>query len=338
MRPWASEAGRQCLHEFADGSSWPRRADGHPAVDRVSLDAVIRGQDGGDLKDLASIIGNLQAPPTFLKDIAKRARGQRVHPVYTADTATGRWRSVHPNILGAGRRSAALLAQREVILAEPGEVFIGVDLAGIDARCVAGLAGDTVYVDMVTGADPHGTMAQLFLGDADQRMAAKAITHGINYGRGARSLADQTGKSISEVESPIRGYSDAYPGVARWQDEMRATAASQGRVPTGTGRHVAVDPTRAHTTAPARAAQGAATDLAVVGLLRLEAAGLLPQVRLFLHDEVVLSVPREQAQGRMAQVAAQMSFKWCSPSGLVIPIVAKPHAQTGPRWSDLYCI
>ncbi|WP_162252809.1 DNA polymerase [Knoellia sp. Soil729] len=335
--PWSSTEGRRHLQGLVADTGWPSGVDGHPAIDRASLDAVTSRSESEDAKDLAAIITELQTPSTFLQDVAVHAQTQRVHPTYRADTVTGRWTSTRPNVFAAGRRTAALLADRDVLLAESDHVMIGVDLAGIDARCVAGLSGDRAYADLVTGIDPHGAMAQAFFGTTDQRSAAKAITHGINYGRGAQSIAEQTGKSLAEIEALLRGYRVAYPDLAQWQGNLR-TAAVGGRLATGTGRYVVVDPAAAYTTAPARVAQAAALDVAVTGLLRLEQAGLLQNLRLFLHDEVVLSVPRVEAPDLLAQVAALMSFRWRSPSGLVIPITAEPHEHAGRRWSELYTV
>jgi DNA polymerase-1 len=107
-------------------------------------------------------------------------------------------------------------------------------------------------------------------------------------------------------------------------------------VQTGTGRSVEVDPAKAWTAGPARAAQAAAHDLATVGLLRLQDAGLTSHLRLFLHDEVVLSVPRGSASECLELARSLLSFDWESPSGLIVPITASPHVSSGTRWSDLY--
>jgi hypothetical protein len=56
---------------------------------------------------------------------------------------------------------------------------------------------------------------------------------------------------------------------------------------------------------------------------------------MFLHDEVVLSVERHDAEDRLAAVATAKSFHWRFPSGVVIPIEAVPHGHQGRRWSDL---
>ncbi len=307
-RPWASAKGKRRLRQLAIGSTWPMTADGQPAIDQASLSAVIAGPDDEELRSLAALIDGLQSRTTFLDEVSQQAQGGRVHPTYATNTATGRWTSARPNVLAAGRRTRMLLAQRDVVLAEHGHVFIGVDLAGVDARCVAGLSGDLAYAELATVADPHSEMAKLFFGTSEHRSAAKAITHGINYGRGARSIARQTNRSVDEVESLLRQYIQAYPEVGSWQEAVRATAVANGRVATGTGRVVAVDPAKAHTTAPARVAQAAARDLAVVGLMRIVAAGLLPNLRLFLHDEVILSVTRADAEYLLGVVAGLMSF------------------------------
>jgi hypothetical protein len=52
--------------------------------------------------------------------------------------------------------------------------------------------------------------------------------------------------------------------------------------------------------------------------------GWLKYLKLALHDEVVLSVPKLAAQNVLDDVVEAMSFHWKSPSGLIVPIVAKP--------------
>ncbi len=71
-------------------------------------------------------------------------------------------------------------------------------------------------------------------------------------------------------------------------------------------------------------------------MLRVIDGGLQSYMRLFLHDELVLSVPQAQADAILAHVTKLMSFDWLAPTGLVIPIVAQPASGSGPRWSDVY--
>ncbi len=333
-RPWTTSAGLAAFERLV-GDAWPRLASGQPQINKQLLASA--AGSGGALGEVCSLIGQLLDISPFPRALEEHRLGDRVHPVYTAKTHTGRWSSTRPNILGVGHRTERLLLDRDLILAEPGHVMIGVDLAGIDARCVAGLSGDRRYAELFqAGRDIHGEMSQLFFGDAHHRQQAKAITHGIPYGRGASAIATATGMSTADAQRMISAYFQRYPAIEEWQEHLRRLTALGQPLPTGTGRFVLGDPAKAHTTAPARAAQACARDLVAVGLLRVVEAGLQPFMRLFLHDELVLSVPEAEADKIGVQVRELMSFEWLAPTGLVVPIVATASDGSGRRWSDLY--
>jgi hypothetical protein len=335
--PWKTKAGGEIFLQLAADVKWPRQDNGAPVLNAESLAEGVARYAGTPLGEVCALILEAQAGNSFLADAAANLVSGRIHPRYDFTTVTGRWRSVLPNILGAGKRNAALLADRDVLLAEPGEVFIGIDLSGIDARCVAGLSGDVNYARMFDpGVDIHAELAELFLGDRDQREPAKAISHGINYGRGPRAIAGQSGRPLYEVQRMHHAYFERYPGIANWHRDVRRRGGAGAMLPTGTGRLVRVTRQNAYTEAPARLAQAAARDLAMTGVLNLIDAGLLPMLRLFIHDEVVLSVPEDRADDIAEQVAGLMSFDWTSPSGLTIPIIAEVGKGRGARWSDLY--
>lgn len=333
-RPWTTNEGLAAFARVA-GDSWPQRQDGKPRVNK-ELAAAAAAQ-GGDLGAVCTLIQELLENSPFPAALEEHRLGDRVHPHYSMKTHTGRWTSTKPNILGVGHRTERLLQDRDLILAEPGCVMVAVDLAGIDARCVAGLSGDRGYAELFQlDRDIHNEMSQLFFGDQEHRQQAKAITHGIPYGRGARAIAHATGMSVADTKRMVDAYFWRYPAIRKWQEHLRQLAAQGHPVPTGTGRWVPGDPNKAYTTAPARAAQACARDLAGIGLLRVIDDGLQSYVRLFLHDELVLSVPQSQANSILARVTELMSFDWVAPTGLVVPIVAQPASSSGPRWSDVY--
>ncbi len=334
-RPWTTAEGTKRFADLA-GPDWPRLPDGQPQMTREVFQVGERSRDHR-VAQLCSLLAEAVADGQFVTAVSAHLVDTRIYPTYSADTVTGRWTSREPNVFGTGRRTPQLLAERDLIIAEPGEVFIGADLSGIEARCVAGLSGDRAYAALFEpGRDIHLEMSVLFFGDTEHREQAKTITHGLNYGRGATTIAEQTGLPLADVRQMINRYFERYPALARWQTGLRTQAEKGLCLTTGTGRKVVSDPDRAHTTAPARVAQACARDLAMTGLFRMEQSGLLQRLRMFLHDEVVLSTQRAAASGMVEEVVNLMSFDWKSPSGLIIPIVAHPAKGYGPRWSDLY--
>ena len=142
--PWTTRRGGRAFLALA-GPDWPRRGDGNPIIDLDTLSRPLASARGRNFASVCSAIRELLEDGPWLRSLQTHRRGDRIHPEYSADTVTGRWTSRNPNVLGVGRRNDRLLADRDLLLAEPGEVFIGADLSGIDARCIAGLSGDVAY-------------------------------------------------------------------------------------------------------------------------------------------------------------------------------------------------
>jgi DNA polymerase-1 len=76
--------------------------------------------------------------------------------------------------------------------------------------------------------------------------------------------------------------------------------------------------------------QSAARDVLGQSMLNMEAAGLLPYLRLPIHDEVLASVPRSEASDIAREIERCMTFDLKG-----VPIVAE--AEIGGRsWGSLY--
>lgn len=340
VKPWQTKAGKAVLAEIIEPyGDWPltEKSDQYSTQASVLRDVIEEFPDT-PLSTVAGLILEMTST-TLPKTIEQHRDGGRVHPAYSILTATGRWSSARPNILGVGKRSEVLLADRDLVVADEGNVFASVDLSGIDARCVAGLSGDREYASMFEpGVDIHTEMGEMFFNTRDKsaRNAAKTVTHGLNYGRQARALAKMTGRSVAECQTLVDAYFRRFAQLAVWHSEVRSIGSGGGLLSTGSGRYVRVSPGRAFTEAPARLAQSAARDLAMDGLIACYNAGLGPYISLFVHDEVVVQAPPDLIEEVVAEVIGCMSFSWASPSGLEIPIVAATDGYVGPRWSDCY--
>jgi DNA polymerase-1 len=140
----------------------------------------------------------------------------------------------------------------------------------------------------------------------------------------------------------VTGYmARAFPGVVSWQARTRELGAAGVLLDNGFGRRLRVDPQRAHTQAPAMIGQSTTRDVIAECLIDLArtAPEILPMLRVIVHDEVVLSVPRRNAEEIARIVQACMSRQW-APAGASIPVnitagQGKPFVFAY-RWSDLY--
>lgn len=353
--PWArKDAGP--VFDALLGEPWPRGANDVPLTNRELLTQATGF--GGDVAEVAkTILSITSAGSSFVyQTLNALSPAGRIHPQHKIagsgeGGASGRWSTSDPNLLGVGKNTDLLLAERDLILAEPGEVFISIDLSGIDARAVAGLSGDPEYMALMQeGVDIHLEIAETFFGQRSTaaRKQIKPYTHGIPYGRSAKALARDIvtrpgqfhGRAPEELEPVmaeyLRRYYARFPRILDWQERTRGLCMGGGTVDNGFGRGIRTQAGWEHTQAPSRQAQSCARDLAMEGLFRIHDAGLWPMVRMFIHDEVCLSVPEPQAMQIGEQVAGLMSFDWAAPCGESVPILAQFDGLYGPRWSDAY--
>lgn len=261
---------------------------------------------------------------------------ERVHPSVSAGQASGRISVTKPGLTVMGKRDRRNVLERALLLPDPGDVLLTVDLSQIDARAIAALSQDPSYLAaFAPGKDLHSENAERILGDRSRRSDAKALSHAINYGMGARTLAQITGKSEYEATELLARLARAYPMLSRFKDRVRVEAQLAQVLPSVFGRHMSIVPGREYTQAPALAGQGTARDLLVEGILRLPREAL-PRLRAVVHDEIVLSVPERSYDQCRRQVLDSLQFDFTPwPGALSVPVLAASGAP-GHDWADCY--
>jgi DNA polymerase I-like protein with 3'-5' exonuclease and polymerase domains len=255
----------------------------------------------------------------------------RVHPKVSMAQATGRWSVTQPGLTVFGKRGGRHV-ERMIFLPDPGEVVLTVDLSQVDMRAVAGLSQDHAYIEMLKHEDPHAEIAALLFGDRTMREVAKPIGHGWNYGRGVKAISEGNDIDPAIVWQFDRSMRERFPRLVEWQGEVRALAESGELLDNGFGRPMRPDPSRAHTQGPALMGQGAARDIMMTGLLNLATKHpeTLPMLRAQVHDEIVLSVPADQADDIARTVVEALSFEWKG-----VPILADS-GPFGRTWGHCY--
>lgn len=276
-------------------------------------------------KNVYRIVGARSVYQTISDHVAPDGR---VHPKIGFEQATGRWSVTSPGLTVLGKRNGRHV-ERAVLLPDPGEVLISVDLSQVDMRAVAGLSQDAAYIEMLRQDDPHTELAVALFGDAKFREEAKAIGHGWNYGESLRRISQENEIDPAIVQKFDRSMSDRFPRLLEWREEVRAQAAAGHLLDNGFGRLMRADPQRSHTQGPALKGQGAARDLMMEGLLRLPAE-ILPMLRAQIHDEVVASVPADRAEEIGRAIVEAMTFEWRG-----VPILSDV-SRTGTDWSLCY--
>lgn len=337
--PWTTKEGKQAFAEYLEqfGVALPLTAKGVISTSSEAFNGLAEQHaDVPEIVELAEKMEKLLQSSTPASTIKKHLHGDKVYPSIKSSQVTGRLSTTDPGMTIFGSRNDRLLRHRKMILPDNAdEVLISVDLSQIDARCLAAGSGDAAYAALFApGRDAHTEMAIRVFDDAERRPDAKQLAHATNYGMGARSFAADAGIPVTEAQKQIDRLHFEFPTLEHFKTHLRKHAKALGWVATGFGRRVAVGRGTAYTQAPAAYGQGTARDVFLEGVLNLPQE-VLEMIRIFVHDEIVLSVPRDRAEEiKQGVMAAFNAVSLPGKDGVEVPVLSD---SAGPAASWAGC-
>ena len=180
----------------------------------------------------------------------------RVHTSYlTTGTVTGRSSSRNPNLQNIPRDPIF----RSLFIAGPHRYLIPADYSQIEARLLPFLAKEVAYILKFSepGFDPHTYNSSVVRGimmedvTKEQRSHDKAVTFGINYGRSAKSIADEYELDVEAVKDIMNGFFEGNPKIKSYRQDrvlesQNKLAMCKGRTdyyvenPLGRRRHFSI--------------------------------------------------------------------------------------------------
>lgn len=336
--PHRSDAGRQAVSEAfrALGVELPRTTSGKPSSAKDVM-TELSGHPDQNVAALADAILALNGIRTVYGTISDNLVGDRVHPEITMYQASGRWSITEPGLTVLGKRGGRHV-ERKVLLPEEGHVIIAADLSQIDARAVAAHSGDRAYArNFDAGRDLHSEVSRAVWGTVtpELRSAAKVIGHGWNYGMGLARLGEACG-SPDQARQYDQAMRDTYPRLVAWKADV-ARAGERGDVLTNAwGRQLRPDPERAWTQSPALVGQSTARDVMMQWLINIMGEPRMrPALRAVVHDEVVLSVPREEAREAAAFLLQALPGPLVVGDGPEVAVTADV-TDPGESWGAVY--
>ncbi|MFG3014350.1 DNA polymerase [Streptomyces cinerochromogenes] len=259
-------------------------------------------------------------------------RNGRIHPgIRTMQARTGRMSVTNPAVQTLPSGDWKI---RRAFLAEPGHRIISVDFQAVELRVLAALAGVRRMREAIAaGRDLHSFTAELVFGPdftPKHRKISKAIGFGVVYGGGAATIQRQTGAPMEEVKRAVAAYHRTYPEVRRAANRWQREAFANGMVTTSvTGRRLPLDRDRTYAVTNYQV-QSAARDCLGQALINMDDAGLLPYLRLPIHDEVIASAPAAEAEEIGREIGKCMTFDLFG-----VPIESDPEVG-GRSWGSLY--
>jgi DNA polymerase-1 len=275
----------------------------------------------------------------------------RVHTSYhQAVAATGRLSSSDPNLQNSPVRSEEGRRIRQAFCAPEGRKIIAADYSQIELRIMAHLSQDEGLLNAFSqGLDIHrATAAEVGSKSIDdvtdnERRNAKAINFGLIYGMSAFGLARQLGLPRAEAQAYIDLYFDRYPGVKRYMESTRASAADNGYVETLFGRRLYLPEIHsrngnmrqaAERTAINAPMQGTAADIikrAMIDVHHWLASSDIDALMIMqVHDELVFEVADKDVDELVREVTTRMS----AAADLAVPLVVD--YGIGINWDEAH--
>jgi DNA polymerase-1 len=287
-------------------------------------DAVLRAKRSGKWRETYA--------KTFLETVDAKGR---IHPfINSLQARTGRMSITRPALQTLPSSDQMI---RRCMLADEGHVMVSIDFAAVEMRVLAALADVKQMKHAIqTGQDLHDFTAGLVYGPGftkAHRKICKGVGFGTVYGGGPATIARQTGANIDDVAAAQRKYHRVYPEIKRAASRWQREAFSNSMVTTTvTGRRLPLDRDRTYAVVNYQV-QSAARDCLGQSLLEMESRGLLPYLRLPIHDEVVASVPEREAKELAREFERCMTFDLYG-----VPIdTGDEGASIGKRsWGSLY--
>lgn len=321
----------EALREMGvDLDAFPRTPTG-----RTKLDHQVLGELEAAGNELASVIqaakkfGKWQA--TWLKSFLERRDSSDVcHPHFN----TLRARTARMSVTGIPAQTlpAGDPTIRRCFITDEGFDICSIDYQSQELRVLAALSGDArMRKAFADGEDLHAITAVAAFGDAEgkHRKFAKTVNFGRVYGGGAGAVASQTGLDMQTAKNVIAAFDRSYPGVKAYSRRMQNLAARDGFITTKTGRRLYVDRDKSYT-AMNYMIQSTSRDITADALVRLDAAGFTPYIKLIIHDEILFQFPQHKSAAMALEAGEIMSTTL---NGVKLPV----DYTLGKRsWGSLY--
>jgi DNA polymerase-1 len=267
---------------------------------------------------------------------------QVIHPsIWSMAAKTGRMSVSNPPLqqLPAGDTTA----RRAFLPDNPDHVLIGADFGQIEMRAWAILNNDPILKQMFNQADETGDdffvlMGRDLYGEPDfqksdpRRSPIKNTSYATIFAGGIKTISETANLPESQVEPVLNALKKRYPSFKDQGASMVHKKDGAYEIWTPNGRRFKVRDPKDARVLPNWATQGWAATILKESALGCKAAGLGDNLRLAVHDELILSVPRREAKDAAHEMEEIMNAQ-IDPEEHGVRIYAK--ANIGSSWAEL---
>ncbi|NLI93481.1 MAG: bifunctional 3'-5' exonuclease/DNA polymerase [Peptococcaceae bacterium] len=288
----------------------------------------------------------------------------RIHPdLMPLGTETGRFAARNPNLQNCPRKDNDPVGVRSFIVAPEGKVILSLDFSQIELRVGAFYCRDEKMLKTYrTGGDIHAQTTSVIYnipfaeavdknakGYKERRTIAKNCNFGVFYGLFAnglqRTLQFKAGLHTTkeECETIINNLKAGYPGLAKWQNETKTSAANTCYTETWLGRRRYLISMLSEDWGKRSFAQRCALNTPIQGtaadILKLVCGRVIaglperPWLKplLQIHDELVFEMPNDKVDEAVRFIKSCMEAKPFPEFD--VPIVAE--AAVGDSFGNL---
>ena len=299
------------------GWTAPTSAAGNPICDEATL-SKLNYPEARSLLQYREASGHLQklsdGPRAWLKQVKA---GRIHHRINTCATITGRCSHSGPNLA----QVPAEARFRRLFKPTVGKVLVGVDLSGIEARCLAH------YLHQYDGGEFTKTLLQGDIHEFNRQAAgletraqAKRLLYATLYGGGPALIGDIVGGGAAQGKAVLDRWLQQVPALQQLKTAIKLQFQSRGFIQTIDGRHI--KPRQAHSALNALLQSCAAVVSklwAVLAVVEVSDAG---RMLLHVHDET-----QWEAEPDRADVVAQTVVWAAAEAGrrlkLQVPVAAE---------------
>jgi DNA polymerase I len=276
-----------------------------------------------------------------------KADGKVHGRIITCGAVTGRATHRSPNMAQIPNTSSPYGKEcREMWNAGKGRMQVGVDLSGIELRCLAHYLRDEGWQEELLKGDVHWMNAQSFglipkgtvkdTANAEHvkvRNITKTLTYGVLYGAGAEKAGNIVGVSSTKGKKLIDNFIENTPGLSDLKRKL-SKFVKMGHMPGLDGRRVRIRSEHAALNTLLQSAGAIIAKQWLVEADRLLAEHSIDaQMMAWVHDEVQVSVAAEQAEkaARLIEEAARIAG---TTLGFRCPVDAE--GKVGHNWYDTH--
>ena len=239
-------------------------------------------------------------------------------------------------------KTVTLPNTRKMFLPDPGKMLIDVDLERADAQVVAWEAGDEALKDVFrSGVDVHReNAAAVFQVPAaeitdHQRQQTKQSVHGYDYGGSAKTIAAETGMTLTESTFFGNRWFEEHPLIKDWQDDTFTQLKKTKTLRNAFGYEITfmdrIDIKRRNE-GLAWLCQSVVAIVTDIGLCNIDEN--LPEVEplIQVHDSLLLQTDISNCPGIYPEIIKQMSIEVPYADPLTIPLSL---AVSEKSWGDV---